>query len=171
MGEYHSREQAIVELYVLHSEDICRFARSNLPSFVDPQDVVQEVFLRAYKSFPQFERRSMVKTWLYSIARNHIYDLLRRQRSDRRHLSCNSIDDLVIYQDVDTASQFMEVLSKLTPVQRVIITLRVIDGLSVKEVAAKLGRTEQNVRVVYFRAKRLLRQEMTKEVVSGNKNV
>ncbi|WAH38053.1 RNA polymerase sigma factor [Alicyclobacillus dauci] len=63
----------ISALFEEHAESIFRFATLSLPRDLDAKDVVQEVFLKAYRSWNTYNKGSNERTWLYQIAKNHIY--------------------------------------------------------------------------------------------------
>ena len=54
-----------------------RFVRYRLPSQTDADDVLQEVYLSAYRKFPQLKNKDAFKTWIISIARNKCNDYFR----------------------------------------------------------------------------------------------
>ena len=54
-----------------------RFVRYRLPSQTDADDVLQEVYLSAYRKFPQLKNKDAFKTWIISIARNKCNDFFR----------------------------------------------------------------------------------------------
>lgn len=59
------------------SSGVERFVRYRLPSQTDADDVLQEVYLRAYRKFPQLKNRDAFKPWIISIARNKCNDYFR----------------------------------------------------------------------------------------------
>ena len=54
-----------------------------------PADVVQEIMIKIYRSRHRFDAGRSESAWVYSIARNHCRDLLRRNRTGRRHINRN----------------------------------------------------------------------------------
>ncbi|QSO46080.1 RNA polymerase sigma factor [Alicyclobacillus mengziensis] len=81
MGETDQQTAIIRQLFDEYADSLYRYAKYSLPPDMDARDVVQEVFLRAFRSWHGFQGQSSAKTWLYQIARNHIYDLLRKKPS------------------------------------------------------------------------------------------
>jgi RNA polymerase sigma-70 factor (ECF subfamily) len=70
---------ALDELYRRHARGLYALGRSLAPASHDPEDLVQDVFLRVIKSAHTFDpRRASFRTWLYRIARNRCIDLARR---------------------------------------------------------------------------------------------
>ena len=59
------------------SSGVERFVRYRLPSQTDADDVLQEVYLSAYRKFPQLKNKDAFKTWIISIARNKCNDYFR----------------------------------------------------------------------------------------------
>src|SRR5262245_16097376 len=69
-----------------HGRALFRLAQRMTGNEHDAEDVVQEAFLRAYKRLDQFEDRSQVGSWLFRIAANCAYDLLRARQRRSRHI-------------------------------------------------------------------------------------
>jgi RNA polymerase sigma-70 factor (ECF subfamily) len=70
---------ALDELYRRHARGLYAFCRNLAPVSHDPEDLVQDVFLRVIKSARTFDpQRASFRTWLYRIARNRCIDLARR---------------------------------------------------------------------------------------------
>jgi RNA polymerase sigma-70 factor (ECF subfamily) len=70
---------ALDELYRRHARGLYAFCRNLAPTSYDPEDLVQDVFVRVIKSARTFDpRRASFRTWLYRIARNRSIDLARR---------------------------------------------------------------------------------------------
>src|SRR5690349_6762066 len=65
-----------------YSAPIYRLALKILGNPQDAEDILQETFIKAYRNVRQFEGRSNVSTWLYRIASNEAFMLLRRRQPD-----------------------------------------------------------------------------------------
>lgn len=63
------------------SSGVERFVRYRLPSQTDAEDVLQEVYLSAYRKFPQLKKKEAFKPWIISIARNKCNDYFRARAS------------------------------------------------------------------------------------------
>ena len=59
------------------SSGVERFVRYRLPSQTDADDVLQEVYLNAYRKYPQLKNKAAFKPWIISIARNKCNDYFR----------------------------------------------------------------------------------------------
>jgi RNA polymerase sigma-70 factor (ECF subfamily) len=76
-----------------HSRALFKLAYRMTGNEHDAEDVVQEAFLKAYRSLDRFEERAQVGSWLYRIAANCAFDVLRkRQRRDGRLESLDGDD-------------------------------------------------------------------------------
>ena len=65
---------------------------AGLPAGLEPEDILQEVFLKAYRQIHAFDldRGSRFTNWLFAIARNHCLSLLRKGRSNRESIELDS---------------------------------------------------------------------------------
>jgi RNA polymerase sigma-70 factor, ECF subfamily len=78
-------KKEIPKLYPrLHRTMTAYLAGSN----VEPDDILQEAFLKAYKSVDNFEGRSGYYTWIYSIARNLCIDEFRKRKFEKKTQFC-----------------------------------------------------------------------------------
>jgi RNA polymerase sigma-70 factor (ECF subfamily) len=147
----------------------------------DPQqaeDVLQETFLKAFRSIGSFEGRSSVSTWLYRIAANEALMIIRRRKPettlvDEKDQDDDETTDETIVTDwccmpeeellTNESRLFMnEAIQKLSPALRVVFMLRDIDGLSIKETADTLGLSEAAVKTRLLRARLSLREQLSK---------
>lgn len=141
----------------------------------DALDICQEAFLRAHRGFDNFDGDSQFFTWLYRILHNLAIDHLRRRRfqtvslDDEENvipLADNSLDG-----DPERnlsrqrlAADLDEGLAALSPVQRTVLILREMQGLSYKEIAEKVGCSIGTVMSRLFHArKKLLKAIEVKE--------
>jgi RNA polymerase sigma-70 factor, ECF subfamily len=152
-----------------HSRALFKLAYRMTGNEHDAEDVVQEALLKAYRSLDRFEDRSQVGSWLYRIAANCAFDVLRRrQRRDGRLESLDGEDApepqaetpgpdrLALGGDVrrhlDTA------LDTMSPRERAAFVLRHFEGRSIKEIELALGMDTTAVKQSVCRAVRKARE-------------
>jgi len=85
-------ETAVTVLMNTYGTDIFRFCHSMLNNTSDAQDVLQTVFLQAFKALDKFAGDSTFRTWLYAIARNRCLDHLKKNK--RLHARVEFTDDV-----------------------------------------------------------------------------
>jgi RNA polymerase sigma-70 factor (ECF subfamily) len=127
------------------------------------QEITQQAFIAAIRSRSTFDGRAEVAVWICTIARNALNDHYRRiARESRRHLSL-VVREIAVEGDarawtrVDERDEVMGALRALPTDQRAAIVLRHVDGLSVREVARALGRSEGSVESLLSRGRERLR--------------
>jgi RNA polymerase sigma-70 factor (ECF subfamily) len=127
------------------------------------EEVTQEAFVSAVRSRTSFDGRSEIVVWICSIARNALVDHHRRAARDaRRHLSLVvreiALDgDARAWARVEDREQVQAALAALPSPQRMAIVLRYADGLSVREIARSLHRSEASVESLLSRGRDRLR--------------
>lgn len=144
------------------------------------EDIVQEIFLKAFQKLDAFRGDAPFEHWLMTIAVRTCYDFLRQhQRNRELNVTDISEDESSNYlektgadpreaEGAAAARDLVEaVLSKLSPASRLVLTLLEIEERSVKEIAALTGWSETLVKVRAFRArgemkKALARTDMAK---------
>jgi len=113
----------------------------------DALDMTQKVFLVVYRKLPEFESRSVIKTWLYRICLHTASDY-RRSAAIRRevttdHTELNTLAGSreVVSEEADArqrAATAEAILAKLPEAQREAFVLFEIEGMSGQEIAALL---------------------------------
>jgi RNA polymerase sigma-70 factor (ECF subfamily) len=135
------------------------------------EDIVQEVFLKAFQKLNGFRGEAPFEHWLMRLAVRTCYDFLRSHQRNREtafsELTEPEVDWLerfVVQPDdasetADAARQLIDrILSRLSPPARLIITLLEIEGRSVKEIAVTTGWSVPLVKVRAFRARAEMRK-------------
>jgi RNA polymerase sigma-70 factor (ECF subfamily) len=126
-----------------HLDAAHNLARWLLRNQQDAQDVVQEAYLRAFKSFGGF-RGSNGRAWLLTIVRNTSYTLLKKNKAvdltttfdEEIHASGHeSVSPATILEHSENAALIREAMDELPAEFREILTLRHLEGLSYKEIA------------------------------------
>ena len=131
-------------------------------SSVDPEDLLQEAFLKAYKNLDSFEGQSGFYTWVYAIARNLAIDEFRKRKHEKLRISTPS-DELNIESDLssdETEREEILILRKavamLPEIMRSVVVMKLIDGLTYPEIAEITGLNEETVKNRMFRARKEL---------------
>ena len=161
MNDHRTPEEEIAYLHELYADQIYRYAHLTLGNRTDALDVVQEVFLRAFRSWNTYRHEANTRTWLLSITRNYITDVIRKKQSEKRFLDRYKTNEL--HENTNVAQSILEVeemLAQLKPTYRQVVILRYIDDLSMTETAKILGWSEGKVRVTTHRALKKLRSLM-----------
>ncbi|QQE78917.1 RNA polymerase sigma factor [Alicyclobacillus sp. SO9] len=156
------KRDAIKDMYDLYRHDLYRFARYTLGNSEDAYDVVQEVFIRAIRSWNGFRQDSSPKTWLLSIARNYMYDVLRKKQRKENFLRQNTLevmDDKLSY--LETRLVLEEAMTKLKAAHRQVFVLRHIEKVSIQETARVLKWSSGKVKMTDHRAVLKLKEIMT----------
>jgi len=157
-----------------HSAHVFRLAYRMTRNDHDAEDVVQEAFLKAYRSLDRFEERAHFGSWLHRIAANCAYDVLRaRLRRDERveasegpegdrTLAVASADPgpdrLLAGREVQ--SRLKGALGRMSALERSAFTLRHLEGMSIAEISRALDLDASAAKQSVFRAVRKLRQAL-----------
>jgi RNA polymerase sigma factor (sigma-70 family) len=134
------------------------FCRQMLGSTEDAEDVLQEVFVNAYKAMLADEREINLRPWLYRIARNRCLNYLRKPKADAQESMdmVPEVDAASTAEKVHNREEFRQILSdvnKLPETQRAALLLREMDALSYEEIAAAMDTTVPSVKSLLVRAR------------------
>lgn len=128
-------------------------------------DATQETFLTAFRKAHQFQGKSTFGTWVYRIAVNTCYDLLRKQKRRPSEPMPEYLDpaDHSAQDAVEAAGirpEIQQALAALPPEFRSAVVLADIEGLSFPDTAQALGVPVGTVKSRVFRGRRLLAKEL-----------
>jgi RNA polymerase sigma-70 factor, ECF subfamily len=181
-GEAEVREELGPALERYRAE-LTGYCYRMLGSSADAEDAVQETFLRAWRSYDQFEGRSSLRSWLYRIASNVCFDALGSRQRRARPMDLTGPgavdgplatrpestwiepvpDSRVLPAEVDPAEQavareslrlaFIAALQHLPPRQRAVLILREVLRWEASEVAELLDTTVASVNSALQRAR------------------
>jgi len=134
------------------------FCRQMLGSTEDAEDVLQEVFVNAYRAMLADEREINLRPWLYRIARNRCLNHLRKPKADAQESMdmVPEVDAASTAERVHNREEFRQILSdvnKLPETQRAALLLREMDNLSYEEIAAAMETTVPSVKSLLVRAR------------------
>lgn len=145
------RPEDFEALVIKHENMLYRTALTVMGNVSDAEDVVQEVFLRAYEKAPEFESDGHEKAWLIKVTVNLCNSRLRSPWRKRTEPLLDS------YPAAEPAQrELLEHVLSLPPKYRAVIHLFYYEGLPVKEIAELTGQKESTVRSLLTRARQKL---------------
>ena len=133
----------------------------------DVEDVGQEVFVRLYYSLDQLRTAEVFEPWLYRLTVNAAYDYLRRQRRRNEARMSDLSEQQVTMADAAAGGRRSEedqhrirvretvdeLLSAVSEDDRILLTLKEVEGLSLKELERIYSVNENALKVRLFRAR------------------
>ena len=174
-------EAAFVALIERYQQRMMRLAEITVGSRAVAEEVTQDTWLAVFRGVERFEGRSTLKTWLFHILLNRARSTVGRelragrpeqQIDDRFDRSgawvdppepwADRADDRLVAEHL--AARVQELLPQLPERQREVVVLRDLEGLSADDVAALVGITDGNQRVLLHRGRAQLRQLLSAEM-------
>lgn len=148
------------ELVTRYRPRLVAFLARRLADPADAEDVAQETFLRAYDRLAQYDPSRPFATWLFTIGKNVAANhAIARSRRDARDRDSRPAD-AAIEDGAGASDLWQRARAILSPDAYRMLWLRYAQGLTVREVAAELDRSSVAVKVMLFRARRRLLQEI-----------
>ena len=157
------------ELYRQFGPAIFRFCRRALPTREDAEDATTEVFMKVRQKLGTYDSTRPFTAWLYKVASNHCWDVLRRRRI-RQDLETGELETLPLehpdpsqlerIQLQHTNKEVRAGLSKLPDRARMALVLRYYADMSYDEIAQTLGVRRPFVGVLLLRARHQLREAL-----------
>jgi RNA polymerase sigma-70 factor, ECF subfamily len=133
----------------------------------DVEDVAQEVFLRLYFSLDQLRTAEVFEPWLYRLTVNAAYDYLRKQRRRQEYRMSDLSEQQMVRADAvaggraeqdereikKTRETVEAVLGSVSEADRILLMLKELEGLSLKELEKIYNINENALKVRLFRAR------------------
>jgi RNA polymerase sigma-70 factor (ECF subfamily) len=160
-----------------HSRFVFRLAFRITGNESDAEDVVQDAFLRAFKSLHSYDSRATFSTWLHRIAANCALDLVRKRTRRMETVVSDWKDDegaqeilpqvpskgpgtdRIVYSS-QVRDKVEVAMQDLSPLERSAFVLRHFEGSSIDEVSTALGVSENAAKQSIFRAVQKLRRAL-----------
>lgn len=157
------------ELYRQYAPAIFRFCRRALPTREDAEDATTEVFMKVRQKLGSYDATRPFTAWLYKVASNHCWDMLRRRRI-RQDLETADLETLPLehpdpsqldrLQAEHSSTEVRNGLAKLPGRARMALVLRYYADMSYDEIAETLGVRRAFVGVLLLRARHQLREAL-----------
>jgi RNA polymerase sigma-70 factor (ECF subfamily) len=161
------RDKAFKMLLDLYQKRLYWHIRKLVITHENADDVLQNTFLRIYKSLPNFQQKSSLATWMYRIAYN---ESLRFLEQDKKKYA-DSIDDLnkkhldnlvadVFFEGNEVQLKLQKVLAELPEKDRQIFQMKYYDDLKFREIAEITGISEGTLKTSYYKSVNFIETKM-----------
>ncbi|MCM0623639.1 RNA polymerase sigma factor [Lysinibacillus sp. OL1_EC] len=167
MHDLANLEDRISEIYYNYYSDVYRFLICFSGNKSDAEDMTQEVFIRILKNLPSLNKKSKIKTWIFSIAKHVAVDNYRKKKiisflTDGVLTKLESADKgpSEIMEQEEIKRIIHSAISNLKPNYRTVVILRGINEFSIKETSEILQCSEAKVKVNYHRALKELKKDL-----------
>jgi len=155
------------DLYREYAPAIFRFCRRAMPTREDAEDATMEIFMKLRDKLSQYDQTRSFTAWLYKVAANHCWDMLRRRKL-RQDKETEDVDEMPLEApepnqlekliEERTSEEVRNALDKLGVRARMALVMRYYSDMSYDEIADALGVRRAFVGVVLLRARHDLRQ-------------
>jgi len=152
--------EAFGQLYDLFAQRIFRYIRLKIQNQEEAEDVLQEVFIKAYKGLSSLSLENLnFSAWLYRVASNTINDHFRKRY---RTPEISAIDEnfdmpgtVSVEKEVGVKLELEEARAAfeyLSPIYKQVLELRFLQDFSLDEIAKILNKSNLSVRLLQYRA-------------------
>lgn len=165
-----TRERAFSDLVRLTSSRLYWHIRRMVLVHDDADDVLQNTYLKAFRSFSSFRGESSLFTWLFRIATNETLTFLAKQRLcnvssslDYEELLISKMEADAYYDGDDMQAKFQRALVSLPEKQRLVFNLRYYDDMKYEEISRITGTSEGALKASYHIAVKKIEQFIKNE--------
>lgn len=175
--------EAFAELVAAYQNKVYSLGYHLTGNQADAQDLVQEVFLRAFLSLKGFRQEADFGTWLHRITVNQWINSRRRQKNHStvsldtpiptdegdlfREVAATGPDPLETVTEHELQEMVHRALKELSPDFRTVLVLREIEGYNYEEIARMVGCSLGTVKSRLNRARQALRQKVALRAAEG----
>ncbi len=151
----HKRREFEMLAYV-HMDSLYNTALRMTRNALDAEDLVQDVYVRAYRFFHKFKRDTNFKAWIFKILTNTYINQYRKKQNQPRQVEIEKIEHSYVEKGLDTHDHFIEgfreinyeslfddhirmALDQLAEEFRLVVLLADVEAFSYKEIAKLVG--------------------------------
>ncbi len=178
------KRKEFIELTFQHMDSLYSTALRMTRNEIDAEDLVQEVYLRAYRFFNKFKRGTNFKAWLFKILTNTFINQYRKKQSLPHHVDLDSArfaseeeperpehradpNGSVVEYDHLFSDEIKTALDQLPDEFRIVVLLADVESFSYKEIASIIGSPIGTVMSRLSRGRRYLQNYLRDYAVKG----
>lgn len=167
-AQTESRERAFGQLVEKYQQRVYFLVRKMVIDHDDADDVVQEVFIKVWKSLGRFEGGSQLFTWLYRIATNECLRFLEKNKKKRFWISmgdagnelANKLETSPHISGDEVQLRLQKSLLKLPDKQRLVFNLKYFEDLKYDEIAEITGTSIGSLKASYHHAVKKIEEDI-----------
>jgi RNA polymerase sigma factor (sigma-70 family) len=145
-------------IYRRYSSKVYGYLKKRIRSDSDRDEIFQAIWMKFHQSRQQYDPKFLLVQWVFVIARSVMLDHIKKTSRVPQFEEHESIESIPAEPEIESNTDaFYDRISALTHEQRQIIEMRLLNELSYKEIAEKLGHSQTNVRQIFSRALKQLR--------------
>ena len=150
-----ARRKAFEQLVNQYSEQLYWQVRRIVLIHEDADDVLQNVFLKAWSKLDTFNQESKISTWLYRIALNESLDFMRKKKTQ---MVSSDDDEAMVgstlmaddyFNGTEAEAMLQEAIAQLPDVQRTVFNMRYFDDMKYSEISEILQTSEGSLKASY----------------------
>lgn len=156
-------ERALLRLYKKYHPSVFRYVRSQISNYQTAEELTQDIFINFIEALRDFRFQSSIKTFLFSIARHKVVDQIRKKKikdilfSKMPAFIVEGLKIVFVDEEIDKKElkvKITKVLDGLPNDYRLILRLKYIEGIKIKEISAKLKMNFKATESLLFRARK-----------------
>ena len=159
-----------------HAAQVYNLALRMVRNPQEAEDIAQESFVRVWRALPTFRADAQFTTWLYRIVTNLCYNRLPRLKQELHAVDAdeqNTLQDTAVsiertLLNEELLNELNQAINSLPESQRLLITLRHVQGMSYDEIAQVTEMPLGSVKTGIFRARRQLKYLLTHAEVENH---
>lgn len=159
--------QNIEEMYNKYSEIVYKYVFCLTGNEDTAEEIVQETFLVAVRDINKFRGECKISTWLCQISK---YIWYKRLKKEKKETPLDILQDSILIEDSieesfcdkESKIQLFKKLQELDEDTRNVMYLRIFGNFEYSEIAEIINKTSNWARVVFFRGKQKLKEEIDK---------
>lgn len=149
-------QKTLYDTYAPMMLGVCmRYARSREAA----EDTLHDAFVKVFAKLHTLRNKVALEDWIYHIV---IYTAINNVKRERWHFEAIEVDAVELDYSPYDVSELLEVIQTLPAVYRTVFNLREVEGYDYKEIAKMLKLNENSVRSILFRAKKMLKEKLTR---------
>lgn len=168
---YSGNKKTFEDFYTQYKNNVQSYVSHKIKSKEDAEDVISQIFLKAYSAFDKFDsEKASFSTWIYIIMKNEVCDFYRKNSK----VNTVNYEDYFLQQELifdiekdiinkENLQIFYMALQKLPEREKDIIILKYFYNYSLNEIAIKLNLSYGNTKFLNYNAKKKLKKLLKDE--------
>ncbi|MBT3740957.1 MAG: RNA polymerase sigma factor [Polaribacter sp.] len=161
------KDSAFSQLLDIYQERLYWHIRKIVVTHENADDVLQNTFIRIYKSIQNFQEKSSLHTWMYRIAYNESIRFLdKNKKKDYDNIDAISESNLeVLFEDVyfdgdEIQKKLTKIINKFSVKQKRVFQMKYFDDLSFRKISEILEVSESTLKSTYYAAVKIIEEKI-----------